>query len=119
MKRNKFLLIICAAAVICFIAAAISIAIPNNGKKYEADTIVDVPEYKTDAARAIEAYENLMDRYIDLSEKLVSQAGSDHQAVSAKLDLLDSKLADISVRLTRIEKALGIDPNTGEAIKRK
>jgi hypothetical protein len=119
MKKNRYLLVTGAVSVICLIAAAVSTAIPDNSQKYEVDTIVDVSEYKTDAARAIDAYERLMDRYMDLSEKLTSQVGSDRQAVSTKLDLLDSRLADISTRLTRIENALGIDPNSGAIVKQK
>lgn len=119
MKQNRYLLVMGAVAVICLVAAAISTAIPDNGKKYEVDTVVDIPGYQTDAARAIDAYERLMDRYMDLSEKLLSQVGSDRQVVSAKLDSLDSRLADISTRLTMIEKALGIDPNSGVIVKQK
>jgi hypothetical protein len=119
MKRKRYLLVAGAVIVICLIAAAVSTAIPDNGRKYEVDTVVGVPEYKTDAARAIDAYERLMERYMDLSEQLISKAGGDCQTVSIKLDSLDSRLADISARLTRIEKALGIDPNTGVVTKRK
>ncbi len=74
--------------------------------------MITSPEYKTDAARAIDAYERLMDRYMDLSEKLVSQMGGDCQTVAAKLDSLDSRIAELSARLAGIEKALGIDPNS-------
>jgi hypothetical protein len=119
MKQNRYLLVMGAVAAICLIAAAVSTAIPDNSKKYEVDTIVDVPEYKTDTARAIDAYERLMDRYMNLSEKLISQVGGDRQAVLTKLDLLDSRLADIATRLIRIENALGIDPNSGVIVKRK
>jgi hypothetical protein len=119
MKRNRYLLVTGAVALVCLIAAAVSTAIPDNGKKYEIDTVVDVPEYKTDAARAIDAYERLMDKYMDLSEKIISKVGGDSQAISAKLDSLDSRLADISTRLTRIEKALGIDPNSEVITKQK
>jgi hypothetical protein len=119
MKRGRIILVIGVVTVICLIAAAVSTAIPDNGKKYDIDTIVDVPEYKTDAARAIDAYERLMDRYMDLSEKLISQVGGDCQSVSTKLDSLDSRLVDISTRLSRIEKALGIDPNSGAITKQK
>jgi hypothetical protein len=111
MKRNKYLLIAIVVAGICLAAAAASRAIPDNSKKYEVDAVVDVPEYKTDAVRAIDAYERLMERYMDLSEKLVSQAGGDCQSVSTKLDSIDVHLAELSTRLSRIEKALGIDPN--------
>jgi hypothetical protein len=111
MKQNRYLLMIGAVIIACLIAAAVSTAIPSHDKKYDIDTVVDVPGYQTDAARAIDAYERLMDRYMDLSEKVVSQMGGDCQSVSTKLDSLDSRLADISTRLSRIEKALGIDPN--------
>jgi hypothetical protein len=119
MKQNRYLLVTSVVIVICLIAAAVSTAIPDNGKRYEVDAVVDVPGYKTDTTRAIDAYERLMDRYMDLSEKLIATMGGDCQAVSTKLDSLDSRLADISTRLTRIEKALGIDPNSGLITKRK
>ena len=119
MKTKRYLLVTSAVTVICLIAAAVSTAIPDNGKKYEVDTVVDVPGYKTDAARAIDAYERMMDRYMDLSEKLLSKMSGDSQTVSTKLDSLDSRLADISTRLTRIENALGIDPNSGAIVKQK
>jgi hypothetical protein len=119
MKQNRYLLVMGAVIVVCLIAAAVSTAIPDNGRKYEVDTVVGVPEYKTDAARAIDAYERLMDRYMNLSEKIFSKMGGDSQAVATKLDSLDSRLADISTRLTRIEKALGIDPNSGAITKQK
>jgi hypothetical protein len=119
MKPKRYLLVAGAVIAICLIAAAVSTAIPDNGRKYEVDTVVNVPEYKTDAARAIDAYERLMDRYMDLSDQLVSQTGGDCRNALTKLDSLDSRLADISTRLTRIEKALGIDPNSGVVTKRK
>ena len=120
MKRDKILAAVKAAAVICFIAAA-STAIPNSGRKYEVDAIVDVSsEYnKTDAARAIDSYERLMERYMDLSERFISQMDGDCQTVSAKMDLVDARLTDISTRLARIEKALGIDPNAAQTPKAK
>jgi hypothetical protein len=111
MKQNKYLPAMGAVTVVCLIAAAVSTAIPGNGKKYDIDTVVDIPGYQTDAGRAIDAYERMMDRYMDLSEKLLSKMSGDSQTVSTKLDSLDSRLADISTRLTMIEKALGIDSN--------
>ena len=56
---------------------------------------------------------------MDLSEKIVLKIGGDSQAVSTKLDSLDSRLADISTRLARIEKALGVDPNSEVITKQK
>ena len=102
--------------MVCLVVAALATSMPDKGKNYEVEMITS-PEYKTDAARAIDAYERLMDRYMDLSEKLFSQVGGDCQAVSTKLDSLDSRIAEISARLARIEKALGIDPNSVPASK--
>jgi hypothetical protein len=119
MKQNRYLLVTGVVTFICLIVAAVSTAIPDNGKKYEVDAVVDVSGgYKTDAARTIDAYERLMDRYMDLSDKLTSTMGGECQAVSTKLDSLDSRLADISTRLARIEKSLGIDPNSPVTTKR-
>lgn len=112
MKRNKYLLVAIVVAGVCLAAAAASRGIPDRGGNYDfVEAQVSVPEYKTDAARAIDAYERLMERYMYLSEQLVSQRGDDCQSVSTKLDSIDARLAELSTRLSRIEKALGIDPN--------
>ena len=110
MKENRNLLVAGAVIFVCLVVAALATSIPGKERTYEVETI-NSPEYKTDAARAIDAYERLMDRYMDLSEKLVSQVGGDCQAVSAKLDSLDSRLAELSARLAKIEKAIGIKPD--------
>ncbi len=117
MRENRNLLIAGAIILVCLVAATLATSIPGRGKNYEVETTINSPEYKTDAARAIDAYERLMDRYMGLSEKLILQAGGDCQAISAKLDSLDSRFAEISARLARIEKALGIDPNGNIAPK--
>jgi uncharacterized protein YhaN len=111
MKQNINLLAAGAVILVCLVVATMATSMPGKEKNYEVEVITS-PEYKTDAARAIDAYERLMDRYMDLSEKLVSQAGGDCQAVATKLDSLDSRIAELSARLARIEKALGIDPNS-------
>jgi cell division septation protein DedD len=110
MKQNRNLLAAGAVILVCLVVAALATSIPGKEKNYEVEAITS-PEYKTDAARAIDAYERLMDRYMDLSEKLLSQMGGDCQTVSAKLDSLDSRVAELSARLARIEKALGIKPD--------
>ena len=115
MKQGRNLLAVAAVIVICLVAARIGKSIPNKNKTYEFDQWITTPEYRTDAARAIDAYERLMERYMDLAEGHLLQAGEDCQAVVIKLDSLDSRLTEITDRLTRIEKALGIDPNSNPA----
>ncbi len=111
MKQGRILLIIATAVVICLVAARLGISFPDRNKNYEVDQWITTPEYRTDAARAIDAYERLTERYMYMTE----QVGNDCRSVTIKLDSLDSRLTEISGRLTRIEKALGIDPNTNPA----
>jgi len=118
MKQNRNLLAAGAVILVCLVVAALATSIPGKERTYEVEAITS-PEYKTDAARAIDAYERLMDRYMDLSEKLLSQMGGDCQTVSAKLDSLDSRVAELSARLARIEKALGIKPDVNSTPKTK
>jgi hypothetical protein len=119
MRENRNLLVAGAVILVCLVAATLATSIPGREKNYEVETTINSPEYKTDAARAIDAYERLMDRYMGLSEKLILQAGGDCQAISAKLDSLDSRIAEVSARLARIEKALGIKPDVNSTPQTK
>ncbi len=107
MKSKRNLLVIGTVVVICLVVVRFAASIPDKGRTYEVEPVITTPEYRTDATRAIDAYERLMERYMDLVETHFI----DCQAVTQRLDSLDTKIEDISKRLARIEKALGIDPN--------
>jgi predicted Ser/Thr protein kinase len=95
-------------------AARLAVSVTGRDQmKYEIDPWITTPEYKTDTARAIDAYERLMERYMDLSESYLI----DSQSVAQKLESIDAKMDDLSARLARIEKAMGIDPNGNIAPK--
>jgi len=108
-------LVIGTVVVICLVVAQLAASIPGKERNYEVEPVITTPEYKTDAARAIDAYERLMERYMDLTEKHLLRVGSDCQTTTTKLDSLDSRLAEVSARLARIEKALGIEPDANSA----
>jgi hypothetical protein len=76
---------------------------------YEVRPEVAIPEYRSDAARAIDAYERLMERYLDLTEGNLAGFGTDMQSVLNKLDCIERELTGLSARMGRIEKALGIE----------
>ena len=118
MRENRNLLVAGAVILVCLAVGTLATSIPGREKSYEVE-VTNSPEYKTDAARAIDAYERLMDRYMGLSEQLILQAGSNCQAVSAKLDLLDSRITELSARLAGIEKALGIKPDVNSTPQTK
>jgi len=119
MKSKMYILVVAAVVAACLIAARLAISIPGKEKYYAVEPEITTPEYKTDAARAIDAYERLMERYMDLAESNLQQAGADYQMVMSRLDSLDSRLEDVSARLARIEKKLGIEPDANGTAKLK
>lgn len=108
MKRN--LLALAAAVAFCLVAAWLCTSTKGSPKTYEVQPWITVPEYRTDAARAIDAYERLMDRYMDLTEKNLFSVGCDVRDAVKKLDSIDDKLTNLCARIARIEEALGIEP---------
>lgn len=112
MKTSRNLLAVVAVVACCLIVVWLSTSIQGGQKTYELKPQIAVPEYRTDAARAIDAYERLMDRYMDLTERNLFRVGTDIQEVVRKLDSIDAKLTQLSTRIAGIEKALGIEqPN--------
>ena len=125
IKRNSFIAFVC-VLVSLSICIAVSVADknhnPDDKNHYDSpstDTWITTPEYKTDTSRAIDAYERLMDRYMDSVEQRFTQLTSDSQSASLQLTSISAKLDDLSLRLSRIEKALGIDPNSQAPSKPK
>jgi len=98
MKKNKNLLVAAAALVCCITLVWFSASIRGDQKTYELRPQITVPEYKTDVARIIDAYERLMERYMNLTEGNLTGIGADLNAVTRKLDSMDAKLAELSAR---------------------
>jgi Na+/phosphate symporter len=113
MRTKKRLLAVIAAIVGCFVVAWFATSIQGGQKTYELQPRMSIPEYKTDTVRIMDAYERLMDRYMDLTESNSAMAGMDLKTALAKLDSIDARLTELSARMTRIEKALGIGKPIG------
>jgi len=109
MTTNKNLLAVGAAVVCCITAVWFSTSIQGNPKTYELQPNLTVPEYRTDAVRAIDAYERLMERYMDLTERSSIRIDADLKEVIKKLRTIDDKLTELSARIARIEETLGIE----------
>jgi len=109
MTTNKNLLAVGAAVVCCITAVWFSTSIQGNPKTYELQPNISVPEYRTDAVRAIDAYERLMERYMDLTERNSIRLDADLKEVIKKLRTIDNKLTELSAGIARIEKTLGIE----------
>ena len=111
MKSNKRLYIILAVAGACFLVLWLSTSLGQSRRKYEVETqVYGVPEYRSDAARAVDAYERLMERYMDLTERNLFSVSADVRTIAAQLDAVHAEVASVNARLARIEKHLGIQP---------
>lgn len=111
MKTKKKLLAVTMVLICCVSVIWFSGSILGYQRTYEVQPNLSIPEYKTDIVRVIDAYERLMERYMDLTEQNLSGIGTDLQTVIMKLDTIDAKLMELSVRTARIEKVLGIETN--------
>jgi hypothetical protein len=116
MKMSRNILALATAVAGCVVVVWLSASIQGSPKTYEVQPHITIPEYKTDAARTIDAYERLMDRYMNLTERNLFRVDTDIQDIVKKLDSIDNKLTKLSTRISGIEKALGIE-QTDTAIK--
>lgn len=95
--------------IACLIVVWLAGSIQGSRKNYEVRPEITLPEYRTDTARAIDAYERMMDRFIDLTGRNLTGINTDVKDIAKKLVLMDCKLTELSTRMARIEKALGIE----------
>ena len=107
--RSRNLLVVAAGLICCVVLVWLSTSIQGGERTYEVRPQITLPEYRTDTARAIDAYERLMDRYMGLTERNLTGIGTGLKGVVKKLDSIDAKLTELSTRMARIEKALGIE----------
>jgi hypothetical protein len=105
--RSKNLLAVAAGLVACVLVIWSSNSIQGGQKTYELRPQVTIPEYRTDTARAIDAYERLMNRYMGLTERNLIRIETNLGSIVKKLDSIDYKLTELSARMAKIEKALG------------
>ena len=109
MITNKNLLAAAAVVVCCIIVIWFSTTTQGGRKTYEIQPRISLPEYKTDTVHAIDAYERLMQRYMNMTEKSSTRIDRDLKEVIKKLDSINDKLTKLSFRITRIEKTFGIE----------
>ncbi len=119
MATNKNLLAVGAVVVCCITVVWFSTSIQGVPKTYyELQSQISIPEYRTDAVRAIDAYERLMERYMDLTERNSISISADLKEVIKKLYSIDDKLTELSARIAKIEKTFGIE-QTKPPVKEK
>lgn len=106
-KRNCVAII--SAIVLCTSLVWLCTSIQGSEKFYEVHPYITTPEYRTDTARAIDAYERMMERYMDLTERNLVDLKTNLRDISRRLVSIDTKLTRLTSKMTKIEKALGIE----------
>ena len=114
-KENRNLLAVGIFLLACFIALCFSTSI-HGGQKYEVRPTITIPEYRTDTARAVDAYERLMDRFMNMTERNLVGIDRDVKGVNRQLASINSKLSELSVRIANIEKKLDIETPVKKAV---
>lgn len=107
MNRSVKTCMFLAAIVFCLVIVCLSTSVGQDRKSYEVPAqIYGVPAWRSDAAHAVDAYERLMLRYTDLTEKNLVGMTADLDTLARKLDTIDAKLTALDARLARIEQLL-------------
>jgi hypothetical protein len=111
MTSHRRLNLVITAAVLCLVILWLSTSVGQSRRSYEVEAqVYTTPEYRTDASRAIDAYERVMDRYMDATQQSFTEVLYYTQTFAAKLESIDAKLEKLDKRLARIERHLGIVP---------
>ncbi len=112
MGHKKNLLIITAAVFAGVVVVWSFTSTQGSQRTYEVHPQITMSGYRSDAVRALDAYERLMDRYMALVEKNLNDIETDFKKTAAQIDSIDTRLSELCERTARIEKALGIEqPN--------
>jgi hypothetical protein len=111
MNSNKRFNLVVAFAVVCIAAFWLSTSVGQSSRSYEVETqVYTTPEYRTDAARAIDAYERVMQRHMDMTQQNLADVLGYVNAIAVRLDAIDARLAKLDERMERIERHMGIAP---------
>jgi hypothetical protein len=111
MRSNRRLYLTATAMVAIVVVLWLSTSMAQVRQRYEVETrVYSTPEYRTEATRAMDAYERVMERYMDVTEKNFEGISADIGDVAGLLESIDAQLTRMDRRLERIEKHLGIPP---------
>src|SRR4030042_645168 len=118
MRTKKSAFGIAAGVIACAAVVWYSGVIKGYERTYEVRPEIRpeirLPENRTEAARAIDAYERLMGRYMAVTERNFGGVNVDLKGIGKKLDSIDGKLAGLSERVGRIEKARSEERRVGK-----
>jgi chromosome segregation ATPase len=105
-KKNKKAIAYSIAGVLFLLTFT---SITGGQRTYQVKPEIEISDYKTENIQLMDAYERLMDRYMNLVERNLEAIDTDIKNTSESLVSIEKKLDELSVRMAKIEKALGIE----------
>ncbi|MBN2182001.1 MAG: hypothetical protein JW715_08805 [Sedimentisphaerales bacterium] len=109
MIKSKKVRIIALVTAIGLIIVLSFTTIQGDQKTYEVQPQISLPGYGGESSRLLDAYERLMERYMDMVDKNLTTIDADIKNTAKKIDSIDARLTELCERTVRIEKALGIE----------
>ena len=113
MDSRKKIAAVCLTVIIVSVIW-FSTTVGETASKYEIEPQITLPEHKTGLKYSVDAYERLMNRFMDLVGKDLSGMHRDVDRVLNRLESIDRKLADVDERISRIEIYLEIKDKAGD-----
>jgi len=112
MRTKKNLLAVAAALIVCGVVICFSTSIQGGERTYEIHPEVAVPYGYTptiDTHRLIDLIEHLTAQNQQAIQERLSKMNRNLKGAVKKLDAIHAGLTELSERMARIEKALGIE----------
>jgi hypothetical protein len=116
--QNRKLVATLLVVVVSLAAISFVTSIQAGEKKYEVRPDISIPFPRTEASHAIDSYERMMERFMDMTDRNLSGVGSDVKSVQKELSLMNIRLLDISMRIEAIEKTLATGTSGKKAEKK-
>ena len=108
MKSSQITIPTAAALVLLALVFAL-FALAGNAAEYTTRPIpprtvyeVDVPEYQSDMARMINAYENLSSQYLSLVQQNLAMMDSNDRMILQKLEIIEKKLDELAKQVNSL-----------------
>jgi hypothetical protein len=111
MNRTLKVCVLPAVILSALTVLSLSTSVGQDRRSYDTQMqVYGVEPGRSDAGRAIDAYERLMERYMNQSEARLAALDARLAALDRTLVAVDAKLAALDSRLARIEQHLGVKP---------
>lgn len=107
MKTRRTFISLIVIALVC--AAFLWLAVSYGVEKTVEVQTYNLPEYRSDTARAIDAYQQMINRMLDDNDRNWGMVQEQLNTINVKLDKVLSELDIISGRIARIERKMGIE----------